>query len=249
MSPFYRKGHAAYLLGEFSSDGWPHYFLVAIAVKTPLAILALAFGQRHAILDGNVKRVLARHRAISGWPGKAAVDKALWQAAEANTPASRVGDYTQAIMDLGATVCKRSKPLCERCPVRSDCIALAENTVSEYPGRKPKKSRPLKSTTMVLAVSNGAVYLERRPPSGIWGGLWSLPELDDDGVADWCRERLDTAGADDGTAGVLIEDKAGKSGPVLDVAAAGEGGFFGFDKGRRKRGFCGPYRQRQINDR
>ena len=182
--------------GAFPDDFDSVCSLPGIGASTAGAILALAFGQRHAILDGNVKRVLARHRAISGWPGKAAVAKALWEAAEANTPASRVGDYTQAIMDLGATVCKRSKPLCDRCPMRSDCIALAQNTVSEYPGRKPKKSRPLKSTTMVLAVSNGAVYLERRPPSGIWGGLWSLPELDDDEVADWCRDRLDTTGAD-----------------------------------------------------
>jgi A/G-specific adenine glycosylase len=168
--------------------------LPGIGRSTAGAILSLAFGQRHAILDGNVKRVLARHRAIGGWPGKTAVAKALWAVAEANTPDERVGDYTQAIMDFGATVCTRSKPRCDECPMRVDCVAFAEDAVGQYPGRKPKKARPLKTTTMVLAVNDGSVYLERRPPSGIWGGLWSLPELDNGAVADWCRERLETTG-------------------------------------------------------
>ncbi len=177
--------------------------LPGIGRSTAGAILALAFGQRHAILDGNVKRVLARHRAIDGWPGKTAVGKALWLAAETNTPNDRVGDYTQAIMDLGATVCTRSKPQCDVCPVRVDCIALAEAAIDRYPGRKPRKDRPLRTTTMVLAVSDGAVYLERRPPTGIWGGLWSLPELDDIEVADWCRDRLDATGVDTVSWGIL----------------------------------------------
>ena len=180
--------------GSFPDDFDSVCALPGIGRSTAGAVLALAFGQRHAILDGNVKRVLARHRAISGWPGKTAVANALWAAAEANTPESRVGDYTQAIMDLGATVCARSRPQCGVCPVSEDCEALAAAAVDEYPGRKPKKARPLRTTTMVLAVSDGAVYLERRPPAGIWGGLWSLPELDDGKVGDWCRERLDTTG-------------------------------------------------------
>ncbi len=170
--------------------------LPGIGRSTAGAVLALAFGQRHAILDGNVKRVLARHRAIGGWPGKTAVGKALWAEAEINTPQKRVGDYTQAIMDLGATVCTRSKPRCDLCPVRADCIALAEASIEQYPGRKPRKDRPLRTTTMVLAVSDGAVYLEKRPPTGIWGGLWSLPELENKEVADWCRDRLDATGVD-----------------------------------------------------
>ncbi|MDJ0814440.1 MAG: A/G-specific adenine glycosylase [Woeseiaceae bacterium] len=178
--------------GAFPDDFDNVCALPGIGRSTAGAILSLAFGQRHAILDGNVKRVLARHRAIDGWPGKAAVAKALWSAAEANTPRQRVDDYTQAIMDLGATVCVRSQPRCEACPVSEDCKALAEATVGQYPGRKPKKARPLRTTTMVLAISDGAVYLERRPPAGIWGGLWSLPELDDGEVSEWCRERLDT---------------------------------------------------------
>jgi A/G-specific adenine glycosylase len=180
--------------GAFPDDFDSVCTLPGIGRSTAGAILALAFGQRHPILDGNVKRVLARHRAIAGWPGKTAVAKALWAVAEANTPGQRVGEYTQAIMDLGATVCARSRPQCGICPVSGDCAALAAGAVEQYPGRKPRKVRPLRTTTMVLAVSGGAVYLERRPPAGIWGGLWSLPELDDGEVGDWCRERLDATG-------------------------------------------------------
>ena len=182
--------------GVFPDDFDDVCSLPGIGRSTAGAILSLAFGQRHAILDGNVKRVLARHRGIGGWPGKSAVGKALWAEAEADTPMERVSDYTQAIMDLGATVCTRSKPRCDVCPVRADCTALAEETIEQYPGRKPRKTRPLKTTTMVLAVSDGAVYLERRPPTGIWGGLWSLPELENGEVADWCRDRLDATGCD-----------------------------------------------------
>ena len=162
--------------------------LPGIGRSTAGAILALTFGQRQAILDGNVKRVLARHAAIDGWPGRTAVARQLWDLAEARTPADRVGDYTQAIMDLGATLCTRSKPACALCPVQGDCAALALGDVARFPGRKPKKEKPRRVTTMVLAVADGAVYLERRPASGIWGGLWSLPEVSD--VDDWCAERL-----------------------------------------------------------
>jgi A/G-specific adenine glycosylase len=162
--------------------------LPGIGRSTAGAILALAFDQRHAILDGNVKRVLARHAAVEGWPGTTRVGKRLWQLAESRTPDERVGDYTQAMMDLGATLCTRSRPGCAICPVHGDCVALARGEVERYPGRKPKKAKPRRTTTMVLAVADGAVYLERRPASGIWGGLWSLPEVND--VGDWCVQRL-----------------------------------------------------------
>ena len=165
--------------------------LPGIGRSTAGAILSLAFGQRHPILDGNVKRVLARHRAIDGWPGKTAVAKALWEAAEENTPQTRVAAYTQAIMDLGATLCTRSRPACALCPVSADCRAYAEGLPTAYPGRKPKKDKPLKSTTMLLATSGDALYLERRPAAGIWGGLWSLPELEDDTpVQRWCERYI-----------------------------------------------------------
>ncbi|MDH3351807.1 MAG: NUDIX domain-containing protein, partial [Gammaproteobacteria bacterium] len=168
--------------------------LPGIGRSTAGAILALASGIRQPILDGNVKRVLARHGAIAGWPGQSAVAKKLWQAAEEYTPGSGVAAYTQAIMDLGATVCTRSNPDCGACPVSSDCLARQTGTIAGYPGRKPKKTRPLRQTTMVLAVRDDAVYLERRPAAGIWGGLWSLPELADDDVANWCRQTLNWRG-------------------------------------------------------
>jgi len=177
--------------GEFPRDFDLVCSLPGIGRSTAGAILSLAFGDRHPILDGNVKRVLARHRAIDGWPGQTAVANQLWSIADENTPDDRVGEYTQAIMDLGATVCTRSNPGCDACPVRSDCAALLARTIDAYPGRKAKKDKPLKQTTMVLAVSDGAVYLERRPPAGIWGGLWSLPELNGDSLDAWCRDRLD----------------------------------------------------------
>ena len=164
--------------------------LPGIGRSTAGAILSLAMDQRHPILDGNVKRVLARHEAVEGWPGQTAVANRLWEIAERNTPTERVADYTQAIMDLGATLCTRSNPACERCPVATDCAALGSGSVTELPGRKPKKDKPLRTTTMVLASFDGQVYLERRPESGIWGGLWSLPEVDNKGAEDWCREHL-----------------------------------------------------------
>ncbi len=164
--------------------------LPGVGRSTAGAILSLAFDQRHPILDGNVKRVLARHEAIEGWPGTTAVAKRLWEVAEQNTPQENVAAYTQAIMDLGATLCTRSKPTCKACPVAADCIAHEMGTFSIFPGRKPKKEKPLRATTMVIAKHDGHVYLERRPESGIWGGLWSLPEIEGDDAASWCRERL-----------------------------------------------------------
>jgi A/G-specific adenine glycosylase len=170
--------------------------LPGIGRSTAGAILALAFGQRRPILDGNVKRVLARHRAVAGWPGRTAVANELWALAERMTPARRVADYTQAIMDLGATVCTRSRPLCAACPVAADCRARAAGTIADYPGAKPgQAARPERQTTMVLAVSDGSLYLERRPPAGIWGGLWSLPEPAPDSVDDWCRRHFGAAGS------------------------------------------------------
>jgi len=184
---------AAQVVRDQHSDLFPATFddvvsLPGIGRSTAGAILALAHDQRHAILDGNVKRVLARHDAIAGWPGKNAVANKLWALAEANTPEQRVAAYTQAIMDLGATLCTRSKPTCEACPVAASCEARLANAVDKYPGHKPKKVKPLRQTTMVMAIRDDEIYLERRPPSGIWGGLWSLPEVDS--VTEWCGQML-----------------------------------------------------------
>jgi A/G-specific adenine glycosylase len=151
--------------------------LPGIGRSTAGAIAAIAFGQRAAILDGNVKRVLARHGAIAGWPGQVDVARELWDSAERLTPAARIADYTQAIMDLGATLCTRTRPTCDLCPVQTDCLAYTEGAPQQYPGRKSKAATPIRETLfLILRNPAGEVLLEQRPPSGIWGGLWSFPE-------------------------------------------------------------------------
>lgn len=153
--------------------------LKGIGRSTAAAIIAQAFGKRAAILDGNVKRVLARYHAVPGWPGQTRVLNQLWKHAEAHTPDTRVRDYTQGIMDLGAMVCTRSRPACTDCPLQTGCKAYAREETHLYPGSRPKKAKPEKTTWMlILEDQEGRVLLERRPPSGIWGGLWSLPEID-----------------------------------------------------------------------
>ena len=174
--------------GNFPSAFDDVVSLPGIGRSTAGAILAIAGNQKHAILDGNVKRVLARHAAVDGWPGKTDVLKRLWALAEERTPESRVADYTQAMMDLGATLCTRSNPACSACPIAADCEARLTDTVASYPGRKPKKAKPLRETIMVVAMDETAVFLERRPAAGIWGGLWSLPEVQN--IEDWCRQTL-----------------------------------------------------------
>ena len=151
--------------------------LPGIGRSTAAAILAQAHGQSHAILDGNVRRVLARFHGVQGWPGTSAVQKQLWQLAETHTPAARVADYTQAIMDLGATICTRSKPRCDECPLRRECIALRDGLTATLPQPKPTRKNPVRTTTMLIARdAEGRVLLERRPPVGVWARLWSLPE-------------------------------------------------------------------------
>src|SRR5690242_19754913 len=158
--------------------------LPGIGRSTAAAILAQAHGARHAILDGNVKRVLARWHGVSGWPGATATQRTLWAHAHAHTPATRVADYTQAIMDLGATVCTRSRPRCADCPVTDGCVARRENLTAVLPQPKPPRDVPTRRTTMlVVRDADGRVLLERRPPTGVWARLWSLPEVDDAGDA------------------------------------------------------------------
>jgi A/G-specific adenine glycosylase len=164
--------------------------LPGIGPSTAGAILAQALHQRHAILDGNVKRVLARHQAIAGWPGQKPVERQLWQLAETCTPEQNVAAYTQAIMDLGATVCKRSSPNCENCPVNNDCKAFQQNLVSELPTKKARKSLPVREKRfLIIRNERGHYLMEKRPSSGIWGGLWSLPELTMDETVDRAIER------------------------------------------------------------
>ena len=175
--------NAAIAIGERHNGRFPDTLEQVIALpgigrSTAGAILSLALGQRHPILDGNVKRVLARHRAIEGWPGTSAIEKQLWQLAEALTPHRRNDDYTQAIMDLGATLCIRRKPLCTACPVQHHCIAYAQHRQHQLPTPRPKKNLPRRHTTMLMVRNpDGRILLHQRPPAGIWGGLWSFPEL------------------------------------------------------------------------
>ena len=151
--------------------------LPGIGRSTAGAIVSIAHGQRAAILDGNVKRVLARYRAVDGWPGKTAVHDALWEIAEEYTPGKRCADYTQAMMDLGATLCTRSTPRCGDCPLQSDCTANAQGRQADYPGKKPKKTLPIKTTRFLMIRDRaGHLLLEKRPGQGIWGGLWCFPE-------------------------------------------------------------------------
>jgi len=177
--------------GEFPSTVDELAELPGIGRSTAGAIVSIAFKKRAAILDGNVKRVLARYHGIDGWPGIAQVQDTLWQHAEAHTPTKRVADYSQAMMDLGATLCTRSRPKCARCPLQIDCVALAEEKPEKYPGKKPKKTLPEKAVRMLLLENpDGAIWLEQRPPQGIWGGLWSLPEIAIDADhRDWLAQR------------------------------------------------------------
>lgn len=166
--------------GEFPRTQAELAALPGIGRSTAGAIASIACGQAAAILDGNVKRVLARHYAVDGWPGQPAVANQLWEFAEANTPKKRTHHYTQAMMDLGALVCTRSKPKCDECPVADTCIAYAAQTTAHYPGKKPKKILPVRCVLLIMVRDpKGDFYLEQRPSHGIWGGLWSFPELDD----------------------------------------------------------------------
>ena len=178
--------------GVFPIDFDTVLSLPGIGRSTAGAILSLALNQHHAILDGNVKRVLARVFAVAGWPGASAVAEQLWAHAERVTPQQRVADFNQAMMDLGSGVCTRSKPRCASCPLQAVCRAYADGRKAEYPGKKPKKTIPVRETQMLLLVNEtNEVLLQRRPPSGIWGGLLSLPELSiEEDVSLWCEQHL-----------------------------------------------------------
>ncbi len=196
---------------ELHGGSWPRDIDAMIALpgigrSTAAAILSQAFGDRHAILDGNVKRVLARHAGIDGWPGLPAVQHKLWRIAESLLPqaplAARMADYTQAIMDLGAQLCSSRKPACPRCPVSEDCVALRESRVSELPAAKPRKARPQRQAWLLLVENaRGELLMERRPPSGIWGGLWCPPTVEHG--ADWRATLAERYGLSAGEAQAL----------------------------------------------
>jgi len=200
---YYARGrnlhHAAEIIADEHNGIFPESIdelinLPGIGRSTAGAILALAYNQHHAILDGNVKRVLTRFAAIDGWPGKTCVQNQLWQLAEDFTPEQRVADYTQAIMDLGATLCSRSRPACDCCPISNYCQAHQQQRTGEFPNSKPRKTLPIRKTRMlILHNEDNHILLQKRPPSGIWGGLWSLPEYTGEqfeNINHWAQQQL-----------------------------------------------------------
>ncbi len=189
---YYARGRnlrcAAQIIAERHAGEFPRAFehlieLPGIGRSTAAAVCALAFHERRAILDGNVKRVLARYCGIKGWAGEKKVEEKFWQQAEALLPQHDVAIYTQALMDMGATVCTRSKPKCVLCPVQADCVALQTERTAELPTPRPKKAVPERSAVFLLLMHGSDILLEKRPGSGIWGGLWSLPQFDDEEAA------------------------------------------------------------------
>ena len=197
---YYRRAHLLHRAaqdvvalhgGAFPRDAPGLMTLPGIGRSTAAAIAAFAYGERGAILDGNVKRVLARHEGVDGFPGHAPVERALWLRAETLLPDDDIDIYTQALMDLGATVCLRTKPRCDACPVADDCVALREARIAELPAPRPKKALPHRAISVLLLERRGEVLLERRPATGIWAGLWSLPEADTDiDVVQHCQHRF-----------------------------------------------------------
>lgn len=180
--------------GLFPEDIEQVMALPGIGRSTAGAILSLSLQQHHPILDGNVKRVLARHQAIAGWPGQKTVENALWQLAGQYTPKAEVTKFNQAMMDLGASICSRSKPDCSQCPVALDCLAHKNQTQGEYPGKKPKKTIPTKTAWMLVLKQDNDVLMNKRPPAGIWGGLWCFPQFE---TQDKLNQKLQDEGMQD----------------------------------------------------
>ncbi|UPQ87701.1 A/G-specific adenine glycosylase [Vibrio sinaloensis] len=175
--------------GEFPRDIEQMNALPGIGRSTAAAVLSSVYKQPHAILDGNVKRTLARCFAVQGWPGQKKVENQLWHYAEQHTPTRDVDKYNQAMMDMGAMVCTRSKPKCGLCPVASLCQANKQGNPLDYPGKKPKKEKPVKETWFAMLHYQGQVWLEQRPQSGIWGGLFCFPEHPDAELNDLLQHR------------------------------------------------------------
>ncbi|MFD0914366.1 A/G-specific adenine glycosylase [Methylophilus luteus] len=169
--------------GIFPQDFTQIQTLKGIGRSTAAAISVFSFQQPHTILDGNVKRVLARLHAVDGWPGLPVIEKRLWSLAESLLPAKNLPAYIQGLMDFGATLCTRSKPRCHDCPMQAECQAFQQQRVAQLPVSKPRKAIPEKQTTMLMIMDGGEILLEKRPDKGIWGGLWSFPECQPDQIS------------------------------------------------------------------
>ena len=163
--------------GEFPCEFEQVLALPGVGRSTAGAVLSLALGQHHPILDGNCKRVLARFAAVPGWPGDKATEQKLWQLAEQITPKQTVAQFNQAMMDLGATLCSRSKPRCSECPLKLKCKAALAGEQALYPGKKPKKVLPEKQSFWLLLQHQQQVLLQQRPAAGLWGGLYGFIEF------------------------------------------------------------------------
>ena len=163
--------------GAFPADFESVSALPGVGRSTAAAICVFAYGARHAILDGNVKRVLARHCGIEGYPGEKRVADRLWRQAEALLPERDVEAYTQGMMDIGSSVCLRRNPLCAACPLTETCVARRDGATGRLPSPRPARALPQRETTMLVLLSGAEVLLEKRPAPGVWGGLWSFPEL------------------------------------------------------------------------
>lgn len=182
---------AAQHAGRFPRDFNAVLALPGVGRSTAAAICVFAHGGRHAILDGNVKRLFARYFGIAGYPGVAKVQACLWNKADQVLPRREVEAYTQGLMDLGATVCIRGKPQCDKCPLKRTCVAYTDDRIAMLPEPRPRKALPQRRTRMLVLLHAGQVLLEKRPASGIWGGLWSLPEADPNAdIAVLCAQRF-----------------------------------------------------------
>lgn len=165
--------------GVFPQDLTELVALPGIGPSTAAAITSQAFNQATPIMDGNVKRVLCRYFLVDGWPEQSSVKQKLWSLAKRCMPEERCADYTQAIMDLGATCCTTRNPNCGLCPLQKDCLANLHDKIALYPHKKLKKTLPVKQQQFLLLHSDdNCIYLEKRPPTGIWGGLWCIPSID-----------------------------------------------------------------------
>ncbi len=176
--------------GSFPNDAATLATLPGIGRSTAAAIAAFAFGANETILDGNVKRVLTRVFGIEGVTSEKRVENTLWELAESLLPTSEIEAYTQGLMDLGATLCVRGRPHCTRCPFADECVAHLTGRERELPTPKPKKVLPQRQTLMLVLCDGGSILLERRPPTGIWGGLWSLPEALNEAALAACALRF-----------------------------------------------------------
>jgi A/G-specific adenine glycosylase len=211
--------------GQFPLDSVTLAGLPGIGRSTAAAIAAFSAGERVAILDGNVRRVLCRVFGVEGWPGERQVETRLWQIAERELPETAIEAYTQGLMDLGATVCTRARPACERCPVRDRCVALREQAVARLPSPRPKRQVPLRRCRMFALRGPAGWLVEKRPAAGIWGGLWSLPQSEPLGVESGDIGRVDRADGDQGrvdSAGSLAQAAQLAAGHGLRISSAFE---------------------------